>query len=743
MKLFQFSFRFNKSLIFLFAITVINLGLIFLPLTNSLGYEFSSVNSIVLFLIGGFFLISKFKSAKEQQSDFLKLVSADKKILIAFAFIPLAIGALSTILFSKCPLEDGFYFYIAVTLPAYISGLVFAYLAVFINKRFSVLIFLFFFLILALSSIIEIYRYPEISFFNLLIGYFPGTIYDEDLSVNNLLIAYRLMNIAFLIIIIFAVDGYYKRMFKNKPLIILLLTFLAVGFYFAKPMLHFATDKTRLENSLRNKIVSSHFDIFYPDSVFTDKEAEFAGLVHEYYLEQDEAALNIRYKDMIDSYIFENREQKRNLIGAGNANLAKPWLNQIYLNKTSFVVTLKHELVHVLASRFGVTPFKIADGFNSALLEGFAMAVENNYDGYPVHYLARLAYKAGYRIPIEKLFSGMNFFLQASAMSYVYAGSFIKFLSDGYGIDKVEKLYGDMNFKKLFGKNLIELAADYESFISNYKIDFNKYQAQLYFSGQTIFKKYCPRVAASENKKAGRLFNKGNFKAALDIYKSVYGYSNTFDALVGIVNSLSKLNKYEEAEKFLRDEIVKFKKGQYYFYLELLEGDLLVEINKPNDAGTVYDSLFAQNPHIDYRNGVLIRKAFLSRGVDSLTAYLHSSEVGRQAMLLMLNEKEIKYYTIPYMVSLRSKDGNKLEKFFISIENKVLPNDFETYYSMMAISKYFLINGDYNNAQIFAVKSLQANLDNDNKHRFVENLRMVNWFKNFAAETKIVINHEK
>jgi hypothetical protein len=728
-------FKIDTGWCFLILISVFNIVLVLLPLTNSLGYEFSAVNSILLFLIGGFYFIQLLKKNDFNLFNFWELLSQKKLFLIGFTFLPFLIGIVSTIILVKCPFVNGTLFYFLVTLPGYFAGIVFGVLSVFFSRKFSYVIFPFIFLTIAFASLVEIFFYPEISFFNLIIGYFPGTIYDEDLKVDNLLLAYRLLNVSFLIIVLYLIEKFNTGNLFKRFGVCLFILLLSFSFYLVAPNLKIATNKSRLEKTLHNSVTTRNFTIHFPDSTKYEEEI-YAGLLHEYYFEQNNILLGASYNSKINSYIFYNKAQKRELIGAGNANLAKPWLNQIYLNKSSYEETLKHELVHVLASQYGVTPFKIASGFNSAMLEGFAMAIENNFDNYPAHYVAKLANQAGYNVNITSLFQGMNFFLQPSTISYVYAGSFIKYLIDHYGIEKIKLLYGDINFKKHFGKSLPSLSDEYNHFLEKYLINFNRNQAQFYFGGQTIFKKFCPRIAASDNKKAVELYRQGNIDEALKLYRKIYSYSNMVNALIGIEQCLAKQKKYNDATEYLKTEITRFKKSQYYYYLELLSGDILAESGKVKEALTYYDSLFAQNPHVDYLNSVMVRKTFLNEGIDSLKKFLDGSDKTKYDMLMTLNTNEIKYFSIPFIINIAEEERFDLSKFFQKIDEKIIPDDYLTSTSLMEISKYFLRKLDYGNAKFFAMKTINKSYTIDESHSFAENLKKVNWFKNYGNDNK-------
>ncbi|MCL4549920.1 MAG: hypothetical protein M1495_15270 [Bacteroidetes bacterium] len=737
MKMFLKSFRITQPLVLFIALILANLILIKLPLVGILGYEFSAVNAILLYLIGGVYIIHALLTEIQNELEFLRIWRFNKNHLLAFVVIPFLIGLVSSFFFSKCPLLEGILFYLVITVPAYLLGVTFAYYSFALSKKYSYLFFFISFIILICLPLNELFFNPQVYFYNPVIGYFPGTIYDEEIRIDRLLVAYRIFNLSFVVVILCLAQLVRQKKMLAKSFSLLIIVLVALTFSILKPLLFLSTDKESLNKRLHNTLSTDNFLIHYGNKSLFANRTNYVALLHEYYLDQIKNQLGVRFNHKIDSYVFQNREQKQELMGAGNANIAKPWLRQIYLNYSSYEVTLKHELVHIVASSFGTTVLKVADNFNSAMIEGLAVAIDDNYDGMPVHYLAKLAWQGGYRVSIPTLFSGVNFFAQTSSISYIYAGSFIKYLIEKYGVQVVKHLYQKTDFDKFCGKSLTGLSKEYFEFIKNYQIDYNKNQAQLYFGSKTIFKKYCPRFAATQTREAWKYFRRGEFYSALKLFRNIYGYSESYSSLIGIIRTLSTQKKYDEAGEYLKNEISKFNTDQNYFILELALGDLLIKTNKFTNASAEYDSLISQNPHIEYTNEVLIRQFILEQGVDSLKAFFNSSDTLKLTRLIRLNEKEIRYFSIPRSIQLAENTHRDISNFLIGLKKKFNAKNYESRYAAFQISRYFLKRMDLENAQIFAVKAVSANLSIDEKQIFVENLRMVNWFKNFSNEVKV------
>ena len=185
----------NYLLIYLIVIGIINLFLLTLPLTKVFGYEFSALNALLLSLLSGLFSISFLKSSvkENQKFELENYLSALRWML----FLPFAISVLNSIIFGFCSFTDGLLFYLVITFPSLIIGSSLGSATFIVFKKFRVILFLLFFLLILFISVLEIYFNPQVYLYNPLFAYFPGTIYDEGLSVDFKLILYRIFNLIF------------------------------------------------------------------------------------------------------------------------------------------------------------------------------------------------------------------------------------------------------------------------------------------------------------------------------------------------------------------------------------------------------------------------------------------------------------------------------------------------------------------------------------------------------------------
>lgn len=219
----------------------------------------------MLFLTGG--LIAIIKLGKSHFKNFFDLLTQNKILFLSALSFPFLIGLMSSFFISKCPILDGVLFFLVIAIPSLFFGLATGYYSFSLTRKYSLWIFLILFLVILLSPLVEFFLNPQIYFYNPIFGFYPGTIYDEDLSVDKLLIGYRVCNFIFFTAMIFVADKSSLKENSKRFLVFLVLLLIASAFIYFKPALHFATDKVRLEKNLSKSISTEHFQIHFPDSL--------------------------------------------------------------------------------------------------------------------------------------------------------------------------------------------------------------------------------------------------------------------------------------------------------------------------------------------------------------------------------------------------------------------------------------------------------------------------------------------
>lgn len=686
----------NYLPIYIFFIIIFNFTLIQLPLTNTLGYEFSALNSLLLVLISGIYSISFIKSGYKEVGDLIK-------INLLYLIIPLSISIAYSLFTMFCSFLDGILFYFLLTLPSVIIGSSLAIICYLASKRFAKELFILIFILIASIPVLEIYFNPQVYFYSPLIGYFPGNIYDEGLSPDIKLLFYRSLNLIYFIpaVVLF----FYNRnlLLKKKKYFFISFLIMPVLFQLSSPYLGFSTTFSSLETTLINKIHTDKWIIHYDDLL--ENEAKYITLSQQYYFEKITAELNVTATQKINVYLFNSREQKKRLFGAGNADVAKPWQFSVYISKDSWKNTLRHELVHAFSAEFGNGIFKLADSFNPALIEGIAEAIDRTSDDISVDDLSALAFNNGIKVNIKNLFTGLSFFKSNSSLSYTYAGSFIRYLIDKYGIEKVKLFYSSGNFDKSFSVNFSEAEKDYLNMLKNANRFGTKSMSNYYFRRLSIIQKVCPRYISDRINKGWDYLNESKLYKAKQIFEEVNQKAINYQALVGISEIMLLQKKAHRASDIILKNVDHFKNTPFYYVLNFRLADIYARFNEIELAKKLYILLVEANP---YHQIYYLSKTRLKLIEENkLTEYILGNDSTKFEILKMINHKSYYYNSIPVLIE--SAKALKIEyKTFLKVFDKtIIVNDISSSYAMYKLSQYMTENGDYVNAKKMCSLSLR------------------------------------
>ena len=693
-----------------------------LPLVQVLNFEFSFLFSILLFISSGIltiFYLRKFKTFGMLPA----IIMMKYRGYLLLLFSPLLISIISNLLFQICPFGDGILYYLVIVVPAFYFGLVAGAFSFWISKKFSYLLFGGIFLLFAFVPILEFYIYPQVYFFNVIVGIIPGTIYDEEILIGSKLILFRISQFILFTTLLYSMVkiGNTKRI--NKNLIMFSTILGALLFFLLKPYIGLATTRYTLYEDLNRSVVSLFHEMSYADNL-TQNEVDFLTLQHFYFLSEVERKTNLPIPKNLISFIFKDRNQKGLLFGSKAANVAKPWMNQIFIDYNSVENTLEHELVHIYAAQIGSTPFKIADSFNMAMLEGYAMAIEDNYSGFDIHYMALLAKESGYNFNIPELFLRFNFFGQASSLSYITAGSFVKYLIQIYGVHKVNLIYQNLDFKEYLGKNLVELSAEYVQFLEELDYPINKHRANLFFGRRPITKKVCPRTVANQINSAWKLYGEQSYFSARVSFKSILDYSNSYSSLLGVLYSNNKLKFYSESLELLESKMPDFEETSSYYSALLNFGDQLSLTQNFVRADSIYQILSHFNPTERYKNLAEIRIKLIAE--NQSVEYITGSDFDKYKILKALNEVKLFDSSIPIIIELSERLDENVSTFSSFFDGKNIKNISSN--SAYEISKYLMRNLEFEKSFKFAELSIQKCNENYRLQVLKSHMKKVAWF---------------
>ena len=710
--------RSNASLI-LFASVLGLFNYLFtkVALLQTFGYEFAAINGLLLVIISGLYTIDRIRKT---EFTLYKIF----KINLVFFLIPLIISVIYSLLTMFCSFWDGLMFYFLIALPSILFGSSLAMLIDFYIRKFKRSFFFLIIVLIALIPIIEIYLFPQVYFFSPLIGFFPGNIYDEGMSPDLKLFWHQIIVVLLSVSIIYLVFFQRKKLTSYKYLFITVVMILILGFQYFSPYLGFSTTFGKLENVLSQKIESENFILHY-DQISSD-EAEYISITKEYYYTIIADLLQVKPTEKINVYVFNSREQKKELFGAGNADVAKPWQYSVYISADSWENTLKHELAHAFSAEFGTGIFKLASGFNPALIEGIAEAVEGISNEFELLDFTALAYSHDYRLSIAPLFSGLNFFRSNSSIGYTYSGAFIKYLIEKYGIEKVKRFYSTNDFEAIFNSNIADEQKNFEENLLKRKNIGNQQMADYYFGRISILQKICPRFISDRLADGYQYLNENELSKAEKLFNEVNSKTLSYSALMGLSEVYHKQNKTDKAIKLLQTNSDKFTRSPFEYLLYFRIADLSALENKKALADINYNIIIENNPSYSLTFLSKVRSNLLKR--DLLRDYLEGNDSLKYKMLVKLNDDSLDYHLIPLILSLSNNLIYNYKQVIKNFSKTFIIDNLESSYAAFRLSQYMLANKDYTNARKYAALALRYKDQNPFYASMKEHYDKTNWF---------------
>ncbi|HYW34536.1 MAG TPA: hypothetical protein VE868_03940, partial [Balneolaceae bacterium] len=201
----------------------------------------------------------------------------------------------------------------------------------------------------------EFFTYPQVYFYNQVWGGWPGPIYDETVKVRWSLIFFRGLTLSW-IGLFWWLPSFWHSM-KSKIVVLICTGLLAAG-YTHLPALRITSPRHYLQKELGGVKQTPHFTLYYAKNQYSNDKIGFIAKKHEFYYHQITNILQInrpKNAPKIQSYLYGNPWQKKELVGAKFTSYVPVWLkqDQLHIAKQQIPSSLKHELVHVLAKQFG------------------------------------------------------------------------------------------------------------------------------------------------------------------------------------------------------------------------------------------------------------------------------------------------------------------------------------------------------------------------------------------------------
>ena len=514
-------------------------ALVTLPLFGLPGYELSAALALGTGLLGGFAGIAAARLERRlirgidprprnairydsALSSTLRAASAACAINLLALLPPLLASVIYALSSTRCDPFSHFAFFPLLTIPSAILSATVGVFVGFATRRIWTAALLYFATVVVSLAVTlpPIVFGPQVFAFNHLLGYVPGPLYDEALSVGAALGWFRLetLLIALTVVVWPALmldmkSGSLTRPHLRPGPALLLFGLIAsiAALEGRAPSLGTRMNDLVLEEKLGGKRETDHFVLHYPRG---KPKEEIERIIRdlEFRHAQVSAFLGGPPPGKVHVWWYRSAQEKQALVGAGGTQFAKPWRREVHVNDATFPhPVIKHELVHAMAAPFGAPPFGVCATFfglfpNAAIVEGVAVAADDPVDDLTLHEWAAGMRQQKLLPDVRVLLEPTGFYAAPASRAYSAAGSFIRWLGDTHGPDKLRSLYRVGDFRAVYDQTLDSLATEWEKSLDAVPLEPSAVnQAFNRFRRGSLFNRPCAREVAKLTQEAGEL----------------------------------------------------------------------------------------------------------------------------------------------------------------------------------------------------------------------------------------------
>ncbi len=609
------------------------------PLFNILAFEFCGIITLCVAFACSHVAMTEFQTMKRDPNN---LIGSPSRVILGcfwrafLANFVLLIVALTIILLNafrikNCNFGEGFLFFLILpTLSCITATAAGLFFNVWIQKRWlAYLVYLAFLLISCVPVAINLIFHPPVFAFHPIFGYFPGPIYDFVISITSTLLVARgetlIWALLFLTISIYTCEisretGFVPKLqwrnliqfsAKNsfwRITTVCTLVIAIIGIESFSGKLGIRPSRDDVAQALGGYRETEHFEIFYARELENDIDL-FADDCEFRYAQLSDY-LQTKSSKKVRAYLYASPEQKKKLIGAGNTYVEDPFGHGFHLHSAGFPhPVLKHELAHVLTADW--SPWKVS--LNVGVHEGIAVAADWDEGRLTVHQWAKAMRQLKVAPPLSNVM-GIGFWRHASSRSYLLAGSFIRFLVDTYGLDKLKQAFPLGNLSKSYAKDLNVLETEWIKFLSNevplQETDIAYAERRLKRGG--IFEQVCAHEMAALRNQAWQAYYRNDFTSAIDIFHQMLSDEpENPRTQLGLMYSAFKMGDYKQST-LLAKRMMADVNSQYNAEAAQLLGDIFWLQGNTEKALNLYKETVMQATHETVEQSILKRIAALS-----------------------------------------------------------------------------------------------------------------------------------
>lgn len=473
-------------------------------------YEYVLTSSYILLILvplAGLFVSKKIPSS--HTTDFPFLTSFELLWIILLGPLLCVLPGIYSFATQKCLCSyPGFWFWMVLQwYPSWIFAHALHHLILRGRQlgfhSFKLLLGMFFCYITILAYIgYVIWFNPQKRIASLLAGFIHGAIYDDFIAVDegivftrlsHLLLAFSLLSIAWL-----------KRRSSSVLITVFFLSLWSMTSYYAGMYPSTQNGKEALKSLLPGSIDGNGFTIHYiprvEDKENIPKTVQRLFWDTQFHLKELKAILKDTPVPHVEIYIYQDNVQKKLWFGAGETDVTDVYTPSIHISETSWPHrSLRHELVHALLSKIGYKGIGVHP--NMAFTEGIAVALAPEERTLSLDDSAASLILSKRLSDIRTIFSPL-FWKESGPRAYVAAGSFINYLIDQYGFEKVRDLYSGIPWENVFPSNSnLVIQRWQQKIVTNFDKEKYNLQAEALYRYPGIFQDICPHSKADLAKK--------------------------------------------------------------------------------------------------------------------------------------------------------------------------------------------------------------------------------------------------
>lgn len=411
------------------------------------------------------------------------------------------------------------------------------------------------------AALARLYAFPQIYAFDPLLGFWPGSLYDEALSPSAALLAHRAFTVA-LGLSLTALGATIRPprasvARRGAALLAGAVAIAAATTLFGARQEHgWGTGYGRIDAELSYVVPTEHFVLHLPAGTSVDQADEIAR-EHEFWFERLRPFFEKAPVKPVQSYLYANAQQKARLMGASNTKIARPWAREMHMHGLAMPHgSLAHELAHVLAAEWAPGPLHVPALFGvwpqMGLVEGLAVAADWPRDHATIHQKTKALRQLDLLPDLRTTLSWTGFWRQASSRAYTAAGSFVRWVRDERGALALAELYRTGSVPRALGQSVDEAVTAWEAFLEGVEVsDRTVAWAQARYRRPSIFNRACPHETAILGAEAQRHLSTQRFDQAEEVVERLYELYPDPGWPLAVARSAAREDRPELARRWL------------------------------------------------------------------------------------------------------------------------------------------------------------------------------------------------